>query len=217
MRERDTAVLQRVHTFRVFVRTMIAVTIGLLILLACFEYIPLTSGNDLQLLSLFTSQEWLSQRITKDALTMLYVTPTIPTSPSHVQAVNELQNMLPIWEANQQAIKDSNLTVDIQVLFTSTNADYKDIDTAARVIIANPDLKADPIQVQIIRDHERAYFVNAAQIVTILQQKESLRVAWLFGIEVTLGALMCGVELWQLLAIERLVRAIAKAEKEKPI
>lgn len=147
---------------------------------------------------------------------MQYVTPTIPTSPGHVQAVNELQNMLPIWEANQQVIKNSNLTVDIQVLFTSTNADYKDIDTAAQAIIAHPDLKADPIQVQIILDHERAYFLNAAQIVTILQQKASLRVAWLFGIEVTLGALLCGVALWQLLAFERLVRAVAKAEKEKP-
>lgn len=208
--------LQRLHVFRVFVRTMIAVTIGLLLLIAGFEYIPLASGNDLQLLALFTSQEWLSQRIAKDALIMQYVTPATSTSPSHVQAVNELQNMLPAWESTQQTIKNSNLTVDIQVLFSSTSADYKDIDTAAQAIIAHPDQKADPIQVQIILDHERAYFVNAAQIVTILQQKASLRVAWLFGIEVTLGALLCGVALWQLIAIERLVRAIAKAEKEKP-
>jgi hypothetical protein len=191
-------------------RIMIVCTLVILLLLGGFEYIPLASGNDLQLLSLLSSQEWVSQRIVKDVLIM-----DAGTTVQRTQAVNELQNELPFWENNQTAIKNGNVAVEIQVLFASTNADFTSMDTAAKKILATPDRAPDPVELQIVLDHERAYFINETQMVNIIQQKMLLRTQWLFGIEITLGALVFAGEAWRLVIVEQLVRAIKKEAEKK--
>jgi hypothetical protein len=205
-------VLQTIRKFRAFVRTMIIVTLLLLGLLAGFEYIPLASGNDLQLLSLFSSQEWASQRITKDALIMAY----LPIE-QRTQAINEMQNQVPFFERNQAAIGTSNLSVDIQVLFTESSTDYTAIDTASHAILAHVDKAADPVEVAIITLHERDFFLGEMRVAAILQQKIQQRTIWLFGIEVGLEIIIVGAEVWRLFAVERLMHAMVRQQVEKEI
>lgn len=191
---------------------MIITTLIILVLLGLFQYTPLASGNDLQLLSQATSQEWGVQRIAKDALVMQNGTPFQRT-----QVVSELQTTLPEWESTQKSIQNSNQSVDIQVLLASTTTDFSAIDTAAKTILARSDQAADATQVRIITDHTEAYFSTIAQIVAITQQRMLLRTQWLFAIEITLGAIIGSLEVWRLFAIERLVKDLAKPEQKTSV
>lgn len=202
--------VQQLKKFRTFVRTMIITTLIILVLLGWSQYTPLASGNDLQVLSQVSSQEWSSQRIAKDALIMQSGTPF-----QRIQAVNELQTTLPEFEATQRAMQNSTLSVDTQVLFASTSTDYTAIDTATRAILVHPDQAADPTQVRIITDHTDPYFSTISQIASIAQQRILLRTQWLFGIEITLCGIVFALEVWRLVAIERLVRDLAKQENQK--
>jgi hypothetical protein len=199
------------YKIRHFLRAIQISSLVALVLLMLFAYIPIASGNDLQLLAEFSSQEWTSQRIAKDALIMAY-----GTQLQHVPATNELQIMLPDFEATQQAIGSSALSVDTQVLFSSTELNFTAIDTAAKAILVHPDQAADPIQLSIILNNERPYFSVDTQISAILQQKAQLRTVWLFGIEITLCALVFAGEVFRMVTMSRFVREVRKQEENQP-
>lgn len=202
--------VHRLKQFRNFVRTMIITTLIILVLLGVCQYAPLTSGNDLQVLAQVSSQQWAVQRIAKDAMLM-----QSGSAFQRIQAVNELQTTLPEWETTQRSIQGSALSVDVQVLFASTATDYTAIDTATKAILAHPDQAADPTQVRIITDHTDPYFTTTSQIAAITQQRMLVRTQWLFGIEIALSAIVFGLELWRLFAIERLVRDLTKNGKDR--
>lgn len=160
---------------KAMMRIVIIFTITLLALIIAYETTLLVSGN--RIASYVSAQEWVSQRIAKDALLMQY-----GTADDRVQAVNELQTMLPYFESNQAHITASPQVDAVATLIHSASVDYVDIDTAAKNLLATPDKPIDPVQVRIILDHERSFFLAYSQINMLVQQNNSAYLIFIFSI-----------------------------------
>jgi hypothetical protein len=160
---------------KAMMRIVIIFTITLLALIIAYETTLLVSGN--RIASYVSSQEWVSQRIAKNALLLQY-----GTADDRVQAVNELQTMLPYFESNQAHITASPQADAVATLIHSASVDYVDIDTAAKNLLASSDTPADPVQVRIILDHERSFFLAYSQINMLVQQNNSAYLIFIFSI-----------------------------------
>lgn len=193
--------------FRSFARLIIFSAIAVILLIGLFESTPLYASSTANLLALTTAQEWASQRITKDVLLMK------GTMDDRTQATNELQNELPYWEQNQETLKASFLPSDIDVLFSSGNIDFIDIDTAAKQILGHPAIPADA-EVQIVSNHERSFFLTETQIVSALQARQMTETHWLFGIEAFLGSLLLVLGVCFLFVVERLLQRYLHSHPE---
>jgi hypothetical protein len=192
--------------FRVFTRTIISSCIALILILSGFQALAFSSFGD-TLISLIQQQGSISQRIAKNALILQYV-------PSgRVNALNELQNVLPNFETTQKLVP--RLPAATQTILNETNPDYQDIDTAAHKLINNPNAPTDPLQVQIILQHERTYYLSVSQAVAALKtsiaaDKTSLLVIALI-IDVLL--LIIGISFW--IVVERLIKQYEEIELKK--
>lgn len=161
---------------KTIMRIIVIFTMLLLVLIIAYEATLLMSGNPTA--RYVSAQEWISQRIAKNALLMQY-----GTTDDKIKAVNELQTMLPTFEANHTQIVNSSQPDTIATLIHSASVDYVDIDIAARKLLASPaDKPVDPIQVRIILDHERSYFLAYAQISNLMQQNNISYVLFIFSI-----------------------------------
>jgi hypothetical protein len=160
---------------KAMMRIVIIFTITLLALIIAYETTLLVSGN--RIASYVSSQEWVSQRIAKNALLLQY-----GTADDRVQAVNELQTMLPYFESNQAHITASPQPDAVATLIHSASVDYVDINTATKNLLASSDTPADPVQVRIILDHERSFFLAYSQINMLVQQNNSAYLIFIFSI-----------------------------------
>ena len=160
---------------KTIMRILIIFTITLLALIIAYETTLVVYSNRTTMY--VSSQEWVSQRIAKDAVLMQY-----GTVDDRVQAVNELQTMLPYFESNQAHITESSQPDAITTLIRSATVDYVDIDTAAKKLLASSDKPIDPVQVRIILDHERSFFLAYSQINTLVQQNNASYLIFIFSI-----------------------------------
>jgi len=160
---------------KTIMRILITFTIALLALIIAYETTLVVYSN--RTTAYVSSQEWISQRIAKDALLMQY-----GTADDKIQAVNELQNMLPHFEANQAHIVANPQPDAITTLIRSATVDYIDMDTAAKKLLVSPDKPADPVQIRIILDHERSFFLAYSQINTLVQQNNASYLMFIFSI-----------------------------------
>jgi hypothetical protein len=150
---------KRPSLFKHFIRACLLCNIVFFCLLAGFALIPLNfSGNQIVVVS---RQGARSQRIAKDALEMRYI------SKSKVESVGELQSMLPTWESDEATLTKT-LSPEALTLLNSANLDFTLLDSAAKKLILNPDVIADPIQVQLILDHEWNYYHSMQLIIGVL-------------------------------------------------
>lgn len=197
--------------FRSFVRLILISTIVIVLLLGLFASTPLYSSSTPNLLALVTAQEWASQRITKDVLLMQ------GSTTQRAEAVNELQIELRYWEQNQSQLKGSFLPPSIDVLFAGSNIDFLAIDTAAQRIVAHPNVPADPIEKQIILDHERSFFLTETQIASALRARQVAETNWLFGISAFLCGGILALLLWLWITIERLLKRYMTLHSTHPV
>jgi hypothetical protein len=191
--------------FRAFTRIIIITCIALILILSGFQSIPL-SWDESQTTTI-QQQGSISQRIAKNVLIMAYI-------PSRrVNAVNELQNLLPNFESGQRQI--SLLPPTAQSILSETGPDYQDIDTAAKKILSKPDQPADPIQVAIILDHERNYYLSISQAVSVLKVTAVNRKVGLLVIEILIELLLLiiGISFW--VTVERLIKRYEAIEKQR--
>lgn len=167
-----------VHSSRkikTIMRILVLFTIALLALIIAYEATLLMNNNRTS--ATISSQEWISQRIAKDALLLQY-----GNTDDKTQAVNELQTMLPRFETNHAQIVASSQPDTIQTLIRASTVDYTDMDIAAKKLLASSEQSVDPVQVRIILDHERAYFLAYTQIGALVQQYNTSYVILIFSI-----------------------------------
>jgi hypothetical protein len=160
---------------KTIMRIIVIFTIALIVLIIGYETTLMVNSNRAYVY--VSAQEWVSQRIAKDALVLQY-----GGVDDRTQAINELQNMLPYFEANHKQITGSNQPDTIETLIHASNVDYTDIDTAARKLLDAPDKPVDPVQVRIILDHERSYFLAYTQISALVLQNNASYILLIFSI-----------------------------------
>jgi hypothetical protein len=183
-----------VFKFAVMARIILIACLILLLLTTAFEFLPLHVDDDLSFIQQAELQAAISQRIAKDVLILEYQ----PTS-MHVQAVSELQNMLPVFERRQASLATEPTITLILPTLTDAQSDFVSIDVALKSILANDARPVDPIQVQIIQLHERSYFLAMTQVATQIQQEGEEDKIQILTIEVVLNG-MTGALLVLLLA-----------------
>jgi hypothetical protein len=160
---------------KAMMRIVIVFTITLIALIIAYETTLILNSN--RTTAYVSAQEWVSQRIAKDALLMQY-----GTADDRVEAVNEMQNMLPYFESNQAHITASPQPDAVATLIHSASVDYVDINTATKNLLASSDTPADPVQVRIILDHERSFFLAYSQINMLVQQNNASYLIFIFSI-----------------------------------
>jgi hypothetical protein len=189
-------------------RIIVTFTIVLLVLIIGYELTLLMNSNRTS--AVVSSQEWISQRIAKDALLL-----QCGNADDKVQAVNELQTTLPRFESNHAQIATSTQPDTIKALIRASTVDYTDIDTAARKLLASSDKPADPVQVRIILDHERSYFLAYTQISALVQQYNTSYVILIFSIIIGAKIVLIGTNSFLLFLLEK--RVIVSQQEVSPI
>lgn len=183
---------------KTIMRIIVIFTMVLLVLIIGYELTLLMNSNRTS--AVVSSQEWISQRIAKDALLLQY-----GNADDKVQAVNELQTTLPRFESNHTQIATSTQPDTIKALIRTSTVDYTDIDTAAKKLLASSDKPADPVQVRIILDHERPYFLTYTQISALVQQYNTSYVILIFSIIIGAKIVLIGTNSVLLFLLEKKV------------
>jgi hypothetical protein len=168
----------------------------LLFFTLAFEALPLMSNTTLGTFRLMTRQRVLQQRIVKNVLILAYQT----SSDEHVEAINELQTTLPVWEQVQKGLRlgdaslgiSANLPGDIELLLTQAQPDFAYMDAAARQILARPS-PVDPVQLAIIQQHDQPYYLTMAQVSDLFQERIQGAAKIYFGIELGMGIALMSI------------------------
>lgn len=197
--------------FRLLVRIVEALAFLAIFVLMALQSVPLTFTNTEANLRYASLQQAISQRIAKDALLLQY-----GTSSDNIQAITELQNMLPTWESNQRALQNGNLPTISQTLFTSSQTNYVSIDTSVKAILAHPQLASENIaEIQITRTQERPYFLAISQVASDLQQQETESKETLFSIEEGTCIILLAIKTTFVFTVETTVAGYLKRENER--
>lgn len=195
------------HFFRIRARVIIGACLVLLILLALFQSLPLNHAldDDLQIEQMSASQAWIAERVAKDVQELEGTSTFL-----QVQAISELQNMLPAFESQQMALAREPTLPDIQPLLLDSQSDFVSMDMAAKALLAKLDQPVDPLEVQVILLHERTYFLDMAQITVLIEQEGEGDKQQFFNIELGFILLLMGLKIWHLIETERQMRDILK-------
>jgi len=149
------------------------VTLCLLVLLFIIQSTWVVFGSAANVMSQVGLQRAREQHLMKDVLVLTY-----RSSPQErSSALSELQDTLPLWEKTQQGLQvgDASLGLpghppeQVTVLLIQVQSDYIPILVALKTILARPE-HPSLLQVQILLDHERSYFLIMSAAVTEWQQ-----------------------------------------------
>ena len=166
------------HTLTRMVR--VAIAFFLLILIG-FEIVPISSERDTQQYIVEAGfQRGRSQQIERAAYILQYR----PQSEK-IQAINDLQTSLFAFQ-QEQALLWKNTDPDVQRSLHNTQTDYTAIVTASQAILEHPD---SLIELDIILLHSPNFFQAVNDLVILLEQQLSNRMAQLLAIRVFLIAL----------------------------
>lgn len=163
-------------------------TLLLCLLLVGFLSIWVAYGSAANVMSQVGLQRARVERLTKDVLLLA----DHPTLTEETQAVSEMQNTLPGWQQTQAGLQTGDATLglprhpapDILLQLAQVQPDYTALLVAMSAILVRP-APVNPIEVQIVKDHERAYFLGMS-IVNMLWQQHVDDIFWqLFWIETT--------------------------------
>lgn len=194
-------------------------TLFLLLSLVIFEILPLLSGyDDLIVMQQANFQLARNEFISKDVMVLAYR----PIS-YHSQAINELQTVLPQFQQVQVGLLHGDASLglpgnppdSVRVALAVSQTDYLAIVTAVQHLLAHPDVSnPDPIQVEIVLQHERLYVNNMYQVITLLQQDAEARKVQLIGIKLTvIGGAGVIVVLKYTLFTRRALKRMTEAEQ----
>ena len=171
MRQKVVSFLQMI--LPLLIRAITVMSIVVLISSVLIEILPLPNNNVLTTINIIRrieQQQSLAERIDKNILILAYR----PQS-EHIQAINELQVTLPIFEKIQSGLQSGDASLylpkrrpqDVQLLLVQSQPDYIAIDTAAKTILGHADSPVDLDEISIMQQHERPYFLainNAARL-----------------------------------------------------
>ena len=206
-----------IKRLRLFIRIVDVAGILLVLVLSGFLALPL-DNREFALVSQVGLQRTRAEVIVKDVMVLAYR----PES-EHAQAISQLQLALPIWQQVQDALINgkgnrslgipANAPGDVALQVAAAQPDYSAILVAAQTILtaATNNNPVDPIQVDIVMQHERDYVLMMSQVSTLYQQHIddfNVQIYWIrLGIALALLAIAVGF----LVVVER---AFAKLMKE---
>ena len=204
----------------------LVLTLFLLFSLIILTILPLFPGSDdLVIIQQANFQLARDEFIAKDVMILAYRPVTY-----HSQAINELQTVLPQFQQVQVGLLNGNVVLglpghppdSVKVALLSTQSDYLAIVTAVSHLLAHPDAtNPDPIQVEIVLQHERLYVGEMYQVISLLQQDAETRGTQLIFIKLTiLGAtgvtVVLKYSLFTRYALKGLERAEEQEERKEP-
>lgn len=160
---------------RHFTRIIMPFCLGLLLIDAGFQAIPLTVTSEQ--ISQAYQQKTRCEVIVKSALILEYR----PAS-EHVQAISDLQIALPRFQQEQEVL-GSYHNATIQAYLTQAQPDYLAIVNASQIILAQKNKPVDMVQVSIILAHERDYLTTINELLVYGMQRLDARTMQLFLFE----------------------------------
>ncbi len=184
----------KAKTLRVAMLTTLGMSIFLLIALGVSEAIPITSGNnDSVIQQQATIQLARDEFLVKDIFALAYRPVTV-----RPQAVSEIQIQLPAFQKTQAGLMNGdaalglpgNPSSGVKAGLLDAQPDYLAMTTAMQIILAHSDNTPDPIQVNIIAQHERPYTAAMYTVVILLQQEAQARAIQLLILKMTLIGLV---------------------------
>ena len=215
----------RARVVRLYMLAALGLTLFLLVALAGFEIFPFTNGNnDFIVTGQANYQIARDQLIAKDAIAL-----ADPKNENRAQYIGEMQIVVPQFQQVQVGLQNGDPVIGLppnppdneRIALAATQSDYLAILSASKAILAHPDAPAaDPVQVSIIRQHERPYLTSMAQVVALISANAQARRLQLFLIEMSLkGAIGLLVIVKYLLftrgAIDQMVAQEASQTQEK--
>lgn len=154
-----------------FIRILLIFIILITLLIVGYETVIMINPDSLY--APVSTQEWACQKIVKDALLIEY-----GSSDEKAAGVNELQNLLPYFEQTQQRIFAANKSANLTLVLRGGQANFISIDTAARNMLTKP----DKIQLQILTDNERVFFLTQSQALSVIIQEQTTKYYTIFGV-----------------------------------
>lgn len=154
-----------------FILVVIFVLLLFTVLFEMAPFLPNSTNGVVNAMHITNQQCALAERITKDAL-------ALTQAGDHSQSILELQVSLPIFEKNQNGLVKNNdpslglpahIPGDVQLLVIQSQSDYAALDSAARFILKNADPPINQNELDIIRQHERPYFLMMTSVSTVWQ------------------------------------------------
>lgn len=211
------------QTLRIYMIMALVLTLFLLLSLVTLNILPLfPSSDDLVIMQQANFQLARDEFIAKDVMVLAYR----PLS-YHSQAVSELQTVLPQFQMVQVGLLQGNVSLSlpgkppdsVKVALLASQSDYLAIVTAVNHLLAHPDAtNPDPIQVEIVLQHERLYVGEMYQVISLLQQDAEARDVQLIFIKLTiLGGTGTIVILKYALLTRFALKGMEKAEEMEKI
>jgi hypothetical protein len=200
--------MPNLKTLRAFIRFILAFGIALLLMLGGFVALPV-NNRDLRVVNQISMQRTRVELIVKDVLILAY-RPKV----DHAQAISQLQIVLPGWENTQDGLQTgnrnlgipANLPDEIASAIDMTTPDYLAIKTAAETILRDKDQPVDPIQMDIILQHERDYLLAMSQVGTLYQQNAEARNVQLYWIKIGLNFALLALAVVFWIIVERMLK-----------
>jgi len=209
-------------TQRAYIRVVVIAIMFLLLVLIGFNIIPATASNDdLVIQQHVDLQLTLSEFLAKDVLILAY-----RPLQYHSQAVSELQTVLPVFQQAQGGILHGDASLglppnppsDVQQSLLTAQPDYTAIVAAIKAILANPDGQPDPIQINIVMQHESHYTTTMYQASVLLQQHAEATKIQLIVIRCAITGLMVLIVGLNYAFVTRPVyNKLARDEKEREL
>lgn len=186
---------------------MLITGIILLILLGGFQIVWYGSGDAVVIINQIDLQRVRSERITKDAMILAYR----PQS-ERIQALNELQVLLPLFEASQNGLRYGDPSLgfylpmpdDVRLAISSSLMDYAALDTATHAILSKPnDVQNIQLQTSIVLAHHENYLQAITQVEVLSQQHITDGLFHVMLIESGLVAVLIAIKIGQGVLIYR--------------
>lgn len=154
----------RAYSWVLFVATVLFLLLleGTLGLIAAYD-------NTTAVTTAVVGQRAREVRMVKDVLVLA----SRPLS-EHAQSFSELQDILPLWESTQKGLQvgDASLGLprypptDVVLLLSAAQSDYTPLDVAFQHIVSQHG-SIDPLQLQIVQEHDHGYAVTMSQVTTL--------------------------------------------------
>jgi hypothetical protein len=182
--------------FHQYARLLTISCMILVLLLMGFQSVWVLGGSASGIMLQTGLQRTRAQAIAKNALILAYRPQT-----EHSVAISELQNIQPLWEKTEKGLLQGDASLKLPVnkpdevtqLVWQEQPDFLAMDTALKKILQKPDAPADPIQVEIILDHQPKYSLTLASTTAAWQRRIDDAFLHLFWIESAFSIIVFGL------------------------
>jgi hypothetical protein len=114
-----------------------------------------------------TKQMTRSQAMVKDVLILSYRRDH--QDDAYTNAASELQGIFPIFQQEETRLQGIQRS-DLKTMISAINSDYSPMVSALKTILPHVSQPIDPLQLDIILQHEHSYLISMNQIIMLMLQ-----------------------------------------------